>query len=91
MESESILSQLEMLRLIGEENRLKLLCILRNGEHCVSELIEHTNVSQSLTSHHLADLRAANIVRDTKRGREVYYTLTERGGQILQLLQALSI
>lgn len=89
-ENQSILSQLEKLRLISEESRLKLLCILRNGEHCVFELMRHVNLSQSLISHHLADLRRAQIVADEKRGREVFYSLTPLGQEIMNLLTTLS-
>lgn len=89
-ENTSILNQLDMLGLISEESRLKLLCILRSGEHCVSELMNHVELSQSLISHHLADLKQANIVAYDKRGREVYYSLTDWGKDIMVLLAELS-
>ena len=75
-----------LLKIIGEESRLKILCILRNGTHCVCELIEHVNLSQSLVSHHLKDLKEAGIVQDDKRGLYVYYSLTKKGKEITNLL-----
>ncbi|KKP70119.1 hypothetical protein A2X44_00190 [candidate division CPR3 bacterium GWF2_35_18] len=75
-----------LLKIIGEESRLKILCILRNGTHCVCELIEHVNLSQSLVSHHLKDLKEAGIVQDEKRGLYVYYSLTKKGKEITNLL-----
>lgn len=80
----SILSVL--LRLVSEENRLKLICILRTGEHCVCEMMEHVDLSQSLVSHHLKDLKKVDIVTDEKRGLRVYYTLTDKGKNIADLL-----
>ena len=51
------------LKLVAEPNRLRILCILGDeGTHCVCEFTEHMpTVSQSLLSHHLADLRGAGL------------------------------
>ncbi len=89
-EKENILAQLELLRLISDENRLRILCVLQNGEHCVSELVGHAGVSQSLVSHHLADLRQEWIVLRERRGRRMYYSLTEKGSAVMLLLTRLS-
>jgi ArsR family transcriptional regulator, arsenate/arsenite/antimonite-responsive transcriptional repressor len=75
-----------LLKLVSEESRLKILCILRSGAHCVCELIPHVNLSQSLISHHLSDLKNADIVKNTKKGLRVYYSLTEKGNQIINLI-----
>ena len=71
-----------LLKLVAEENRLKLLCLLRQGEHCVCEIISHFEMSQSLVSHHLADLREENLVVSRKEGRQVYYSLTAKGKKL---------
>lgn len=76
----------DVLKLVSEASRLKLLCILRQGDHCVCEMIEHLNMSQSLISHHLHDLRDANLVSDSKKGLRVYYSLTKKGKHITDLL-----
>lgn len=75
-----------LLRLVSEESKLKLLCILRRGEHCVCEIMEHLKLSQSLISHHLQDLKLADIVTHEKRGLRVYYTLTPQGRLIADTL-----
>lgn len=75
-----------LLKLIAEESRLKLLCVLRQGQHCVCELIEHGNMSQSLISHHLKDLKEAGLVADEKQGQWVYYSLTDTGKNTMDLL-----
>lgn len=89
-ENQSIVAQSAFLKLIADESRLKLICILRSGTHCVCELMEHVDMSQSLISHHLADLREADIVQDEKVGRRVNYSLTPKGTQILSLLTSLT-
>jgi DNA-binding transcriptional ArsR family regulator len=71
---------------VGEESRLKILCILRQGQHCVCEIMEHVGLSQSLTSHHLKDLKEAGLVSDKKTGKQVNYSLTKKGKQITDLL-----
>lgn len=71
-----------LLKIVGEENRLKLLCLLRQGEHCVCEMLEHFDMSQSLVSHHLSDLKEVGLVRVRKDGRQVFYSLTKKGQNI---------
>ena len=71
-----------LLKLVGEENRLKLLCLIRQGEHCVCEMLEHFDMSQSLVSHHLSDLKDAGLIQDRKEGRQVFYSLTTEGKEV---------
>jgi DNA-binding transcriptional ArsR family regulator len=73
----------ELLRVISEENRLKILCLLEKQEHCVCDMLEHFDMSQSLVSHHLADLREVGLVTYTKTGRRVSYSLTHLGQSVV--------
>ena len=75
-----------LLKIVSEESRLKLLCILMKGEHCVCELMDHNDLSQSLISHHLKDLKDAGIVNSRKNGLRVYYSLTDKGQHITNQL-----
>jgi ArsR family transcriptional regulator, arsenate/arsenite/antimonite-responsive transcriptional repressor len=85
-ESKQVVSLASLLKIVSEESRLKLLCILRKGSHCVCEMMEHINLSQSLISHHLKDLKEAGIIQDKKKGLRVYYSLTKKGVNIINLL-----
>lgn len=85
-ESKQVTTLSSVLKLVSEESRLKILCILRQKDHCVCELMEHLNMSQSLISHHLRDLKDADVVMDNKQGLRVYYSLTETGKHITNLL-----
>lgn len=89
-EAKQVSTLSSLLKLVSEESRLKLLCILRKGEHCVCELMEHVDLSQSLISHHLKDLKDAEVVIDEKRGLRVYYSLTDKGNYITNLLFQIS-
>ena len=79
-----------LMKIVSEESRLKLLCILRQKEHCVCELMEHVDLSQSLISHHLRDLKDTGVVTDEKRGLRVYYSLTREGKRITDLIFSLA-
>jgi len=85
-EFKQVVSLSSLLKLVGEESRLKILCILRQNRHCVCEIEEHVNQSQSLISHHLKDLKEAGLVVNKKEGLWVYYSLTEKGRHITDSL-----
>jgi DNA-binding transcriptional ArsR family regulator len=86
IQSQNVSKLSAVLKLTSEESRLRILCILKDGEHCVCEIIEHLNLSQSLISHHLKDLKEAKIIIDEKRGLNVFYSLTDKGKKITDLL-----
>jgi ArsR family transcriptional regulator, arsenate/arsenite/antimonite-responsive transcriptional repressor len=88
-EFKQITSLSSLLKLVGEESRLKILCILKQGQHCVCEIEEHVDQSQSLISHHLKDLKEAGLIEDEKKGLRVHYSLTEQGKKITNLLFSL--
>lgn len=79
-----------LLRLVGENNRLQILCILRQGKHCVCEINEHVSASQSLISHHLKDLKDGGLIIDEKQGLNVFYSLTPEGKRITNLIFEIS-
>lgn len=85
-EGRRVESLVSVLKIVAEPSKLKLMCILRKDEHCVCEIMEHVDLSQSLISHHLKDLKDINVVTDEKRGLRVYYSLTEKGKHITNLL-----
>ncbi len=78
-------------KLVAEPSRLKILCVLRSGQHCVCEFVEHLGLSQSLLSHHLSDLRESGLIVSEKKGLKVFYTLTTYGKyltkQVLSLIE----
>jgi DNA-binding transcriptional ArsR family regulator len=85
-EHKNINSLSSLLLLIGENSRLQILCILRQGEHCVCEINKHIKASQSLISHHLKDLKDGGLIIDNKKGLNVFYSLTPEGKRITNLI-----
>jgi len=86
IKSKKITSSSRLLKLVAEESRLKLLCILKEKEHCVCEIMRHVDLSQSLISHHLKDLKEEKVVNCKKKGLFTYYSLTNKGKHIINLL-----
>ena len=74
------------LKLIGVKARLELLLLLQEGSHCVCDLTTHSGLSQSLISHHLADLQEACFITSKKEGKYVEFSLTENGKELLHAL-----
>lgn len=67
------------LKIIAEENRLKILCILnKEKEVCVCSILKELNLSQNLTSHHLKVLKDFNLISSRKEGRWILYSINKK-------------
>lgn len=75
------------LGLLANSRRLMLLCHLLGADRSVGELCEYVNLSHSAVSQHLAKLRAEGVVRASRVGKEVFYTINDP--QIKQILTAI--
>ena len=69
------LRRTEQFHALSDETRLKILELLRDGEHCVCELTEALELGQSLLSFHLKTLKEAGLVTDRRDGRWMHYAL----------------
>ncbi|MCX7028961.1 MAG: metalloregulator ArsR/SmtB family transcription factor [Spirochaetes bacterium] len=76
----------DFFKLIGDPTRLGILHALAPGELCVRDLSEALGMSESATSHQLALLRRARMVKARRAGRSVYYGLCDR--HVRQLVDA---
>lgn len=66
------------LKMICEENRMRVLCFLMQGERCVNEIADALRLPQNLVSHHLKVLWREGIVnryRDERDSRWIYYSV----------------
>ncbi|MGF7047224.1 ArsR family transcriptional regulator [Paenibacillus sp. DS2015] len=63
------------LKLLGDITRLTMLSLLQEREWCVCEFVEIFDISQPAISQHLRKLRAQGIVKESKRGQWVHYSL----------------
>ena len=69
----SIAELTDLLRVLQDPTRLRLLWVLRRGELSVGEVVQVTGLSQPRISRHLKLLCDARVVRRTPDQNEVYY------------------
>ena len=62
-----------------DENRIRIIKLLRSGEKCACKLLEEVNVTQPTLSHHMKILCAAEIVVGRKEGKWTHYSISEKG------------
>jgi len=77
-EADNIASTYKFLRAIADENRLKILCLLRKGTKCVCEIVPAVGISDKLASHHLKQLKKIKLLADERRGNFIYYGLNRK-------------
>jgi ArsR family transcriptional regulator len=66
-------STINLLRLLADPTRLRLLLLLEQEELSVAELQDILGMGQSRISSHLAQLKRAGVVADRRAGKNVYY------------------
>ena len=66
-------STINLVRLLADPTRLRLLLLLEHEELSVAELQEILGMGQSRISSHLAQLKRAGVVADRRVGKNVYY------------------
>jgi DNA-binding transcriptional ArsR family regulator len=60
---------------LADENRVRLLAAMQDGELCVCQLIELIGLAPSTVSKHLTILRSARLIEGRKSGRWMHYRL----------------
>jgi ArsR family transcriptional regulator len=68
-------AQATIIKAMAHPSRLFIVDRLSHGEKCVQELTEAIGADVSTVSKHLAVLKNAGIIRDDKRGTQVFYKL----------------
>ena len=67
----------EFFKVFGDATRLKILSVLLCSEMCVYDIATLLGMSQSAISHQLRQLRHAQLVKFSKSGKEVIYSLDD--------------
>ena len=70
---------IDVSRALSDENRVRALLMLRDGELCLCHLIEMLGLAPSTVSKHMSILRQAKLVKARKKGRWIYYSLIGKG------------
>lgn len=70
---------LPVAKALSDENRVRALMFLGNGELCVCQIIEMLGLAPSTISEHMAVLHRAGLVESRKEGRWIHYRLANAG------------
>jgi ArsR family transcriptional regulator len=75
----------EMLSALGNEHRLKIVELLRDGERCVCKITPKFKLDPSVISRHLSLLENAGIIKSRREGRWIHYRIANP--TILRLIE----
>jgi len=79
-----------LLRTLGNEKRLLILCQLGAGELPAGALQEPLGLSQSALSQHLAVLREAGVVETRREAQTIYYRIADPAAvKVIETLAAI--
>jgi ArsR family transcriptional regulator len=67
----------ETFHLMGDVSRLRIILACLNEPVCVGEIAEKLSLSGSLVSHHLRLLRAARLLRAERKGKFIFYVVSD--------------
>ena len=67
----------DLMKALGNESRLMILCVLAEGERSVSDLNTIVPLSQSALSQQLARLRQQGLVKTRRESQTIYYSLLD--------------
>jgi len=71
-----------MFKALSDETRLRILCLLLEGELCVCDIMAVLQLPQSTVSRHLAYLKNAGWVDDRRCGVWMYYSIAGNGTEL---------
>ena len=71
MEERVLELKAEVLKVLAQPTRLKILELIRNGEKCICEIVPAINGEQSNISRHISLMQKSNLVTTRKDGVKV--------------------
>ena len=66
----------QTLRALADPIRRDILNLLKKGRLSAGEITEHFPVTAAAISRHLSVLKEAELIRDTREGKFIYYELS---------------
>ena len=65
----------QTLKALADPIRREILNLLKGGRLSAGEIVEHFPVTGAAISRHLSVLKEADLIRDTREGKYIYYEL----------------
>lgn len=85
---ETIVDMANILKILGEPSRMKIVLALSYGELCVFHIVEAVKSNQSAVSHQLRILKDNHIIKSRRDGQNiVYYLYDDHIMEILNLVK----
>lgn len=69
------MSMQSTLRALADPIRRDILILLKSGRMSAGEITEHFDVTAASISRHLSVLKEADLIRDDRQGKFIYYEL----------------
>jgi DNA-binding transcriptional ArsR family regulator len=63
------------MKALSDPVRREILNLLKNGRMAAGEISEHFAITDAAISRHLSVLKEANLIRDTREGKFIFYDL----------------
>ena len=63
------------LKALADPIRREILNLLKNGPLSAGEIVDHFSVTGASISRHLSVLKEADLIRDRREGKFIYYEL----------------
>ena len=73
----------DFFKVMSDKTRLRILMELQHASLCVMHISERVGMSQSATSHQLAILRRADLVRVKRQGKSLVYSISDEHVQLV--------
>lgn len=73
--SDVTLSLQRTLKALADPTRREILNLLKGGRLSAGEIVEHFSVTAASISRHLSVLKEADLIRDQREGKYIYYEL----------------
>ena len=77
LDSDTLYDLSDFFKVMSDPTRIKLLFALEKEKMCVGDLSNALNMTKSAVSHQLKTLRSAKLVKAQKRGKNVFYALSD--------------
>lgn len=86
--NESLNCYADFLASFSQPKRLEILFLLKNHELSVSQIKEMLDLPQANISQHLMAMRQANVIKDRREGKQIFYTLAnEKIAEFLNMIK----
>lgn len=72
----------QIFKALCDENRVRILKLLRTGEKCACVLLDDLHITQPTLSHHMKILCESGLVEGRREGKWTHYTLSIQGAKL---------